>query len=310
MISRKSLINGGLTAAFVGAMAGLSTISPLPRASASGGDAYADLPAAIVLTGVVRDFKEVSVAGGHADFEVVPAGGYGHYMGNIASMLDSDKKPVFAGGGRKVTTQWKTSTGVQISPIIYSATLGDRAGAYASGTDKGGIASANSFGQWYRDVPGTNMSKSQAITLKRQSGTNMYVFDDRSDALYQTRGGFFPINAELFGNSRNETKNFHFTYELSTEFTYKPATNQTFTFIGDDDVWVFINDKLAIDIGGIHSAVTQTVYLDRLTNLVANGRNTLRVFQAERHRTQSNFRIETTINLKNAELPSTSHLYD
>ena len=33
-------------------------------------------------------------------------------------------------------------------------------------------------------------------------------------------------------------------------------------------------------------------------------------FFAERHRTQSNFRIETTINLRSAELPNSSHVYD
>src|SRR5690606_24553848 len=122
--------------------------------------------------------------------------------------------------------------------------------------------------------------------------------------------GFFPINNELFGNSANENKNFHFTFELSTEFVYEPNTGQSFRFIGDDDVWVFINGKKVIDLGGVHSAVDQTVLLDRLDNLVPHRKNTLKVFHAERHRTQSNFRIETTINLKPAELPNTSKLYD
>jgi len=137
----------------------------------------------------------------------------------------------------------------------------------------------------------------------------VYVFDDRTDPTFSGRGGFFPINNSMFGNF-SSGKNFHFTYELATEFIYTPGQGQIFTFRGDDDVWVFVNGKMVIDIGGIHSAVEQTVALDRLTNLVANGRNTLHFFFAERHTTQSNFRIQTTINLRNAELPNTSKLYD
>jgi len=314
MLSRKFVLNSTLTAGCVMAIAGVALLGPTPEAamarSVDGGDPYSDMPREITLNGVVRDFKERTAVGGHTDFERQPSGGFGHYMGNIATMLDSDKKPIFQGGGKKVSTQWRTAAGKHIHPTTFDANKGDRAGAYTGSADSGAITSAASFAQWYRDVPGVNMSKDVAITLVRQEGTNMYVFDDRNDPLYSTRGGFFPINNDLFGNSKNESKNFHFTYELATEFMYKPGTGQSFTFIGDDDVWVFINDQLVIDLGGVHSAINQTVYLDRLTNLRANATNSLRVFHAERHRTQSNFRIETTINLRSAELPNTASLYD
>ncbi|MBL8744800.1 MAG: fibro-slime domain-containing protein [Phycisphaerae bacterium] len=313
MKGRTLITNGTLAvmlAVGAGAMMTIGSGANEAYARPAIGDPYANLPATITLTGVVRDFKERSVSGGHTDFEAVPAGGYGHYMNNVQSTLDSDKKPVFIGGGKKVSSQWRTSSGVNIHPSLYSAALGDRVGAYTGNADKGGIASAASFAQWYRDVPGVNMSKDLSITLVRQPNSKLYVFDDRTDPLYSTRSGFFPINSDLFGNSANETKNFHFTFELSTQFIYEPGTNQSFRFIGDDDVWVFINDRLAIDLGGVHSAIDQTVFLDRLSGLVPNGKNSLRVFQAERHRTQSNFRIETTITLRNAELPNTSNLFD
>lgn len=312
MLKRKACMNGMLTAMIVTAIAGLASEGPGPRVANAqlNADPFSYLPASVTLTGVVRDFKEKSVEGGHPDFENRPAGGFGHYMNNVAPTLDSDKKPVFQGGGRKVSAQWKDSSNRGIHPTLYDASKGDSAGSYSGAADAGGITSVESFAKWYRDVPGVNMSRDLSITLQRQPNSKLYVFDDRSDALYRTRGGFFPINDDLFGNSRNETKNFHFTYELATEFVYEPGTGQTFTFIGDDDVWVFINDRIVIDLGGVHSSITQTVHLDRLNFLVANGKNTLRVFQAERHRTQSNFRIETTISLRTAELPNTSNLYD
>jgi fibro-slime domain-containing protein len=151
---------------------------------------------------------------------------------------------------------------------------------------------------------------SLSLTLVRNAGSNVYTFNDRSDSFYANRGGFFPINGELWGNSAGDNKNFHFSFELSTSFIYRHNSAQVFTFTGDDDVWVFVDNKLVIDIGGIHSAVSQTIELDRLAWLQDGQRYNLKFFFAERHRTQSNFRIDTTINLESAQLPTTAALYD
>ena len=165
---------------------------------------------------------------------------------------------------------------------------------------------------WWRDVPGMNLSKPLSLTLTRASNSNVYTFNDQNDTLYKARGGFFPINGELWGNSGGSTPNtnFHFTFELDTTFIYKRGTGQVFTFIGDDDVFVFIDGKCVIDLGGVHSAVSQSVDLDKLPWLVDGQRYPLKFFFAERHRTQSNFRIETTLSLENAKLPESSALYD
>ncbi len=61
---------------------------------------------------------------------------------------------------------------------------------------------------------------------------------------------------------------------------------------------MFVNGKLAIDIGGIHSAIDQTIDFDaQAAALGITPGNTYPIdfFQAERHVTGSNFRLETSI---------------
>ena len=270
--------------------------------------AVADGPATIQLTGTVRDFKERRTHGGHSDFEKRPRRGYGQYCGIIDEDIGGDGRPVWAGNGKKVTTQAKDSSNNPICWTLYDAGLGDSDISYGA-TDNGGIKSQWSFYSWYRDVVGTNVSKPLTITFNRQEDGS-YVFDDSTDPLYSTRGGFFPIDNELFGNSGGTPDhNFHFTFELHTEFTYDQAAGNYFQFIGDDDVFVFVNGELVIDLGGVHSATEQYVDLDRL-NLTDDQTYTLDFFFAERHRTQSNFRIQTNLELIVAGIPSMSAAFD
>jgi len=155
-----------------------------------------------------------------------------------------------------------------------------------------------------------NLSARLPITLVRQPGTDLYVFDDQQDERYASLGGFFPINGRLFGNSSGEDRNFHFTYEIDAEFVYHQGRGDVFTFRGDDDVWVFIDGRQVIDLGGVHSVSEQTINLDRLGWLQDGQTFSLKFFFAERHRSQSNFHIETTLQLRSVHLPPVSALFD
>lgn len=284
------------------ALAGAYSINPATATSAP----PAKNPAPqeeILLTGVVRDFKEWSVAGGHPDFERKPDNGFAHYAGNVRPTLDDDGQIVWVGGGHKITSQWRDSSHRQICPDLYDSSRGDVEGAWGV-ESTGGVQSAASFKQWFRDVPGVNLSAPLTLRFVR-TADGSYVFDDKTDPEYASLGGFFPIDNQLFGNSPGSPKhNYHFTFELRTQFRYDASANQIFKFTGDDDVFVYINGRLVIDLGGVHAAHDQFVDLNRL-GLVDGETYRLDFFFAERHRTQSNFRIQTNLMLSTPTMTPT-----
>lgn len=260
------------------------------------------------LTGVVRDFRERSVESGHPDFERAPDNGFGLYCGNVAGDLDAAGKPVFVGGGRRVYWPWRTGDNTPIAPHLHDPAMGDQAG-YWGPYDSGGVTSTESFSQWFRDIPGLNLSRTMEIELVRQAD-GLYVFDSASVEPYASIGGFFPIDDELFGNSGGEPNhNYHFTVEMSAEFVYDQDAGQVFTFTGDDDVYVFINGRLVIDLGGVHGVTSQSVLVDRL-GLEDGQAYHFKFFFAERHRTQSNFRITTNMLLEGSDGQTITAAYD
>jgi fibro-slime domain-containing protein len=141
------------------------------------------------------------------------------------------------------------------------------------------------FDMWYRDTPNININIPFSITLTAGAG-GVYTYDNQA---------YFPIDNEGWGNEGNP-HNFHFTSEVHTQFEYKGG--EVFTFTGDDDLWTFINDKLAIDLGGVHGAETASVDLDMMAStlgITTGHKYRLDVFGAERHTTESHFRVDTTI---------------
>jgi fibro-slime domain-containing protein len=106
----------------------------------------------------------------------------------------------------------------------------------------------------------------------------------------------WPFDLDAAGTKR--LHNFSFTSEVRYWFLYDKTKTYILDFVGDDDVWVFINKKLAVDLGGVHTAVEGSVKLDATTasslGLVDGNVYEIAVFQAERQTTESSYKLTLT----------------
>ncbi|MCP3097451.1 DUF4215 domain-containing protein [Myxococcus sp. K15C18031901] len=168
--------------------------------------------------------------------------------------------------------------------------------------NKEGVQSANTnggaaFRQWYRDVANVNKTVVTTLTLNLQkpvptgqSGT--YVFDTEYFFPLDGKGWIATGNEQTRQANDGKPHNFSFTSEVRYWFQYKGG--ETLTFRGDDDVWVFINGKLALDLGGVHGPASGTVNVSNQATalgLKLNGIYEAVVFQAERHTSGSSYRL-------------------
>jgi fibro-slime domain-containing protein len=211
-----------------------------------------------------RDFMGVRNMGGHPDFDDDNNQRFGLKTGLVKNALDMQGKPELLTSGIEAT--------------------GPDAGKWF-------IKDATSFSSWYRDTAFSKKTIDKLKLARRGDGTYQFTSDD-----------FFPLDTapntwpERLPDGNTKLRNFLFTSELRIPFTYKG--DEELQFAGDDDVWVFVNGKLVVDLGGVKNVVGGSVKLDdnrgRDLGLVKGGMYEFVVFQAERNPVASNYTLTLT----------------
>jgi len=164
--------------------------------------------------------------------------------------------------------------------IVETALGRDGLPIYASDGETLTTNGRDSFDTWYRDVPGTNRSQAFAIDLVTGAGVAAYADT-----------AFFPIDGELLGDQGRD-HNYHFT--LHATFAFERRGGEVFSFAGDDDLWVFVDGALVVDLGGVHSTQNAELQVDAVADrlgLVDGERYDLAIFFAERQTSGSTFTL-------------------
>ena len=154
--------------------------------------------------------------------------------------------------------------------------------------------------------------------LKLPTGTCMYgwscpdkapadwtFFKDGTDTVSTAASASYRWTSDPDTDTKgNGGRNQHFCFESKGQFRFKKGLK--FSFRGDDDIWVYIDYKLAVDLGGTHLAAPGYVDLDTfMPDAVLDSMYDIHIFFCDRRTTMSNVRIKTNMFIEqNTDLQS------
>jgi fibro-slime domain-containing protein len=217
---------------------------------------------------VYRDFRQhQDTYHGHPNFHW---DGFSYATPNIVKVnLDADGKPEYSGNP-------------PAAPIVGNLH----------------VDSQDNFKTWYRE---SDYDIKFVDTLPLTNLAGVYTYDNSLFFPLDNRGwAVDPVNPEMLFAGDVGMHNFAFTSEVHYWFQYDATKSSTLTFRGDDDVWVFVANRLVVDLGGIHDKVEGSVTLSATTTDTANVPLALEpgqvyeidVFQAERNPGGSNYKLQ------------------
>jgi fibro-slime domain-containing protein len=228
-------------------------------------------PTSFFLTMILRDFKRYSVT----DPLTNPAFDNGETEKSVvADLLGGDLKPVYRAPANDIPT--------------FGAAL---------------------FDQWYHDVANVNYRVLYPLPMAL-ADDGFYGFDSRESGMPELNQGverrvFFPLDdggpyATPFGNQGNAHNQ---AYTAEVHATFVASAGSSLEAGGDDDVYIFIDGKLAVDLGGTHTPIMKRLSLDDLGLIVGQGYR-LDLFYAERQGGNSALVFKTNLLLSDLRLAS------
>eukprot|EP00026_Physarum_polycephalum_P000817 Phypoly_transcript_00818.p1 GENE.Phypoly_transcript_00818~~Phypoly_transcript_00818.p1 ORF type:complete len:1263 (+),score=126.45 Phypoly_transcript_00818:119-3907(+) len=166
--------------------------------------------------------------------------------------------------------------------------------AYKGRSPGKNIQSPDSFQKWFHASPETiDVIFSVPLT---NNGRGVYGY---------TNFSFFPLDnigwQDHCNDAGNPPKPHNYAYCFEAHFRFGYQGGERFDFTGDDDVWVYINDYLVIDLGSLHQKMSESVELDKLNIGLVKSTPTVSssykfdFFYCERHTTESNMQISTSL---------------